>query len=276
IVTTEHYVIATSGSRVHAEWTGALLERLQQAFLKFWRNEGWVLMPPTAPLTVVIHGTRADYAAAARSEGGAALIDAHGYYSMRTNRIVLADPTADAKQSVRTVADVQRFVASDSSSLSTIAHEATHQIAFNCGVHTRYADNPVWMTEGLAMMFEIPDSSGSGWKTVGRINRPRLSRFRQSLKDSRTPGALTALIADDERFRNPETAEEAYAEAWAFTSFLMRTRRREWTAYLQECSENTRMRWKTREERTADFERAFGLTAADLESEFLRYVSRLR
>ena len=48
----------------------------------------------------------------------------------------------------------------------TVIHEATHQIAFNCGLHTRYADNPLWLTEGMALYFETPDlRSRSGWRT---------------------------------------------------------------------------------------------------------------
>ena len=36
----------------------------------------------------------------------------------------------------------------------TIIHEATHQTAYNVGVHARFADQPRWLVEGLAMMFE--------------------------------------------------------------------------------------------------------------------------
>ena len=48
--------------------------------------------------------------------------------------------------------------------VSTIVHEATHQIAFNCGLHTRLSDCPRWFSEGIAMYFETPDlRSAKGW-----------------------------------------------------------------------------------------------------------------
>ncbi len=37
-----------------------------------------------------------------------------------------------------------------------IQHEAAHQMFFNLGVHVRGADNPNWLVEGLACLFEIP------------------------------------------------------------------------------------------------------------------------
>ncbi|MGE4001057.1 MAG: hypothetical protein AB7I48_12635, partial [Planctomycetaceae bacterium] len=113
IVRTEHYVIATSGNLVHAQWCGTLLERLLPAFLRYWIGAGLELSVPPAPLVVVVHGSRDEYAAAARDDGGAALTDAHGYYSMRTNRMMLADATADARAAVKTRGDLQRLIAAD-------------------------------------------------------------------------------------------------------------------------------------------------------------------
>ena len=34
--------------------------------------------------------------------------------------------------------------------VATIIHEATHQLAYNSGMQRRYADNPMWVSEGLA------------------------------------------------------------------------------------------------------------------------------
>ena len=44
--------------------------------------------------------------------------------------------------------------------VATVVHEATHQMAFNCGLHTRYADIPVWVSEGIAMYFETLEDPG--------------------------------------------------------------------------------------------------------------------
>ena len=38
----------------------------------------------------------------------------------------------------------------------------------NTGLQTRYADNPFWVSEGLAVFFETPDlRSKNGWNAIG-------------------------------------------------------------------------------------------------------------
>jgi len=57
--------------------------------------------------------------------------------------------------SVSTGAQIKQILAQPDAlqTVSTIVHEATHQIAFNCGLHTRLSDCPVWFSEGIAMYF---------------------------------------------------------------------------------------------------------------------------
>src|SRR5262245_63767441 len=80
--------------------------------------------------------------------------------------------------------------------LSTTIHEATHQIAFNSGCHRRFADNPVWLAEGLAMYFETPEVHGNKivWSSAGNLNTPRLDRFVSFRKKDRKPDSLKTLI----------------------------------------------------------------------------------
>ena len=60
--------------------------------------------------------------------------------------------------------------------VSTIVHEATHQIAFNSGLHQRLSDCPKWFSEGVAMYCETPDlKSSEGWAGIGAVNRNRLA-----------------------------------------------------------------------------------------------------
>src|SRR5207253_9543744 len=80
--------------------------------------------------------------------------------------------------------------------IATVIHEATHQIAFNSGMHTRYADNPLWLAEGMAMYFETPDlSSKSGWKTAGAVNDLRLGQFQEFAAQRRARDSLATLIS---------------------------------------------------------------------------------
>ena len=110
--------------------------------------------------------------------------------------------------------------------VATIVHEATHQLAYNSGLQTRYADNPLWLSEGLAMFFETPDfRSDKGWRKVGSVHPVRLRHFRKAL-DSRPPDRLERLLRGDAAFRDPETAGTAYAEAWSLSYYLLRNETR--------------------------------------------------
>jgi hypothetical protein len=105
--------------------------------------------------------------------------------------------------------------------VATVVHEATHQMAFNCGLHTRYADIPVWVSEGIAMYFETPDlKSTSGWTTIGAVNRTRLAGFKSYLAD-RPADSLKSLVVSDARFRDARQATNAYGEAWGLVHHLM-------------------------------------------------------
>ena len=67
--------------------------------------------------------------------------------------------------------------------MATIIHEATHQLAFNCGMQNRYADIPLWLSEGIAIYFETPDLRNKrGWRSIGSVNRVRLAEFRRYLR----------------------------------------------------------------------------------------------
>lgn len=278
IVRTEHYVICTSAGRPYAEWCGDLLERLLSAFLTHWRGKPLSIEEPKTSLPVVVFASAEEFAQFAAQDATAATAQSKGYYSVRTNRIVLYDLTAKAdEEPAKTRADVQKKIAAKAFNVATVVHEATHQMAFNCGLHTRYADNPVWLTEGMAMYFETPDlNNRTGWRTIGQINRARLNQFKQSLAKRRSPGSLVSLISNDQRLTTSETALEAYAEAWAFTYFLIKKRRVQYEEYLFKLSQKPPLVWNKPEERLEEFRAAFGEDLEQLDEEFLRYFARLR
>ena len=138
--------------------------------------------------------------------------------------------------------------------VATIVHEATHQIAFNCGLHTRYSDCPMWFSEGIAVYFETPDlHSPKGWSGIGAVNRPRLAQFQQYLR-SRPHDSLRTLISNDKRFRDPKQALDAYAEAWALTYFLLQQHRKQYVEYLRMLSAKKPLLEDGPEKRLAQFQ----------------------
>ena len=159
--------------------------------------------------------------------------------------------------------------------VSTIVHEATHQIAFNCGLHVRYSDCPVWVSEGIATYFETPDlRSSKGWQNIGVINRSRLLQFRKYLRN-RPANSLQTLLADDKRFSNTKFLDDAYAEAWSLTYYLIRVHPRQYIDYLKKLSTKQPALYDDPETRLAEFEAAFG-DLKRLDADFLRYMLRLR
>ena len=157
--------------------------------------------------------------------------------------------------------------------VSTIVHEATHQIAFNCGLHTRLSDCPRWFSEGIAMYFESPDlRMRRGWRGIGNVNWPRLELFQQSLA-GRPANSLETLLRDDKRFLDPKRALTAYAEAWALTYFLIHQHQKEYVAYLRLLSAKKPLMQDSSEERLDEFRRTFG-DLAKLNAELVRYMVR--
>ncbi|MEX2118353.1 MAG: DUF1570 domain-containing protein [Pirellulales bacterium] len=283
IHTTQRYLICHNTSRAYAQWCGALFERLYFAFSNYWRRKGFDISEPQFPLVALVFADRQSYAGYARGELGESTDAIIGYYSLRSNRMTMYDLTGIA--SLRRPGDRRSSAAQINAMLArpeaertvaTIIHEATHQIAFNCGLQTRYADIPLWVSEGIAVFFETPDlGSSKGWRTVGAVNRVRLAAFRNYLR-RRPADSLATLIADDKRLRDARQANDAYAEAWALNYFLLRKRPQEYVAYLTVLSEKRQLVWDDPAARLAEFRRAFGQDLERLDQDFLRHMSGVR
>lgn len=276
--TTESHVIVATTTEACSTWTRQLLERIQIAFQSYWKNRGFELSPLRGPMAVLILSDRTQFAKMAAYDRTPASAQGEGYYLVTANRIVLFDLTSrDGAPSAATVAEVQRRAQTIPASVATVVHEATHQIAFNRGMHRRYADNPVWLTEGMAMYFEAPDlRSRRGWSTIGKVNEVRLHRFRQFIRSGRGVDSIESLVRDNSRFSDPELAPDAYAEAWALTYFLIRTRIRDYSQYIQQISQKIPLQWDTPDERLSEFQSAFGSDLIKLNQDLQRFTSRLR
>lgn len=273
----ERYVLCTNAAEPYARWCGALLERLATAFRAYWKQRGFATIDPPFPLVAVIFQRQVEFAEFATGDAGPDVATVPGYFSIPTNRIVLRDLTESSRgQPVRSAEEIEQRLGTAQYNVATMIHEATHQIAFNCGLHTRLADNPLWLTEGMATYFETPDlRSKSGWNTAGKVNRPRLQRFKEFLSQRRAPDSLETLVKNDARMTNAETAEDAYAESWALTYFLIRKQAAAYVKYLTQISLKEPLELATMDQRLAEFQAAFG-DFGRLDADFLRYMKPLR
>jgi hypothetical protein len=279
---TAHYLICYNTSRAYAQWCGALFERLYRAFFNFWRRQGITLDEPPVLVAVVLRD-RESYVAYGRDELGNAAGAIIGFYSLASNRITTYDLTGieqlrqpgDRTGSTKAIQQILSRPAA-ARTVATVIHEATHQLAFNSGLQRRFADNPLWLSEGLAIYFESPDlTSSRGWRGIGGLHASRLQTMLGYLP-ARPENSLLTLLADDQRLRDVRHAEAAYAESWSLCYFLMRQRKDQLAAYLQHLAEKPVLGQDSPEQRVAEFERFFGQSWRQLDDEFLRAIPNWR
>ena len=283
IYTTPHYVICYNTSRAYAQWTSSLLERLYKAFTNYWQSKGLELHEPEFPLPVCVFADRRSYDAASREDLPGGTGNIVGFYSLRSNRINMFDLTgAEAVRRARphrrgSMREINQMLSQPAAVplVATIVHEATHQIAFNCGLQTRFADIPLWLCEGMAVYFEAPDlTSTRGWRGIGRVNYPRLDTFRRNLPRW-NDGSLESLLSRQPRFRDPHTAVDAYADAWALNYYLIKYQPKAYAAYLKLLAEKPPLVEDDPKTRLAEFREHFG-DLRKLEQDFLKQMSRVK
>jgi len=286
--TTPHYVVCYNTSRTYATWTSSLLERLYKAFTNYWEKQGLEIREPEFPLPVMVFASRQMYDAASREDLPGGTGNIVGFYSLRTNCVNMFDLTG--AEAVRDAASSRSAGMRRGSTrelnqmlsqpeavplVATIVHEATHQIAFNCGLASRFADIPLWQCEGMAVYFEAPDlASTRGWRGIGRVNYPRLDRFQRNLPNWNDK-TLERLISGDDRLRDPQTAVDAYADAWALNYYLIKFKSQEYAEYLKTLSEKRPLIHDEPETRSEEFREHFG-DLGKLEQDFLKQMSRVK
>lgn len=259
---TSHYLVAhPRGER--DQWAGRF-EELYRSFVHYFLVRGFKLSEPRFPLLGVVCRDREAFLRYSANQGAPAAPGVLGYYSPLSNRILVydvagADGSSDWRQNA-----------------SIVIHEATHQTAFNTGIHSRFAPAPVWVAEGLATMFEAPGVHDSRFSTrrSDRVNQGRLRQFKQLVAAEHRPELLAELIASDGLFRTRPAA--AYAEAWALTFYLAETQPRRYADYLARTAHRPPFESYTTQERTADFTAVFGKDWRMLEARFLRFMEEVK
>jgi hypothetical protein len=258
---TGHYLIAHP--RGQGEKWAQRFEDLYRSLVHYFSVRGLQPAPPQFPLVGIVCRNHDDFARHAAASGQPAPNGVAGYYNPDTNRITLYDMGGKA--------DSQHW----RENAGVLIHEATHQTAFNSGVHSRYALPPKWLAEGLAMLFEAPGvyDSRAFPQLSDRINRARLRTFREAVRPRHRPELLAAVVASDDFFNaNPGAA---YAEAWALTFFLAETEPAKYVRYLKLTAARPPFAEYSRADRLKDFAAIFGGDWRMLEARFLRFVESI-
>jgi hypothetical protein len=243
-------------------WAGRF-EELYDRFEHYFRVRGFQLEEPLFPLVAIVFRDQDEYLRNAAAGGKPMHPNTLGHYDPLSNRVFLFDVTAENRN------------VDWSENASTIIHEATHQMAFNTGVHRRFAAGPRWLVEGLATMFEAKGVWNAHYDRTqaDRINRDRLAGFHDYVAKRRQPGSLAMLLTTDEAFRSDP--DGAYAEAWALSFYLCETRPRQYAEYLERTADRELFSDYPAAERIADFQAVFGSDLKIFEIKFLRYMDEV-
>ena len=283
ILETKHYMIVFDTTPAYATWCGNLLEQLDTAFLEHWQAKGFELVEPEFALVAVIFADYDNFVRCTESEVGPAVTEISAYYNQQSNRIVFYDLTGrevyggvrgSINQRIREIMSRPE----SSKAVSTFVHEATHQISFNCGMFQRYASCPLWVSEGIATLYETPDfNSVKAWSSNIKVNRIRLNRFYRYFSERNPREPMKKLVLNDElfQFSNGDTVMESYATCWAMMHFFYTKHSDKLVEYLKIISQRKPHIPYERESRLSDFESVFSDDWDSLHRAFYNYVGEL-
>ncbi|MEE3371985.1 MAG: DUF1570 domain-containing protein [Planctomycetota bacterium] len=258
IKATEHYLVVHPAD--HVDRWSSLLENLYSDFHGFFQSHHYALSKTRFPLVVIVLPNRESLLQTAALSDHADPRKIAGYYCDRSNRIWVCAPPSNSRPL-------------PFSAHVTLRHEATHQLAFNTGVHERFGTTPRWVAEGLAMLFEMPQLPAS----FQTRNRQSDSALRQTafLDGNDRPGvrnlSLQLLITDDSVFQ--QRPELAYAQSASLTRFLIRTHPAGYLSYLKHVAARPRFTAYAADTRRTDFSSSFPGNMAMLESQWQAFSS---
>lgn len=287
IGSTRHYLVLAPAGR--ASDYAAVFEEQFSTLQRYFKVRGFSLTDPRFPLIAVVFPSHKQFTEYARAEGSKTMANMQGYYSPRTNRVVMFEPEArpvaasatgsylpiQSENGLPKLSPVHAALATELK--ETMVHEATHQIAYNIGLHSRMSQTPRWVVEGMATMFE-PDGMRSSLTTGSakqRVNLDRFIVFQNFVRTGRRPQkSLRSFIESDSLYES--AALDFYAQSWALTFFLVETRPRNYSAYLKRIATRDPLTEYPAKERLADFKETISPDLDWLDVQFVKYIDGLK
>lgn len=261
-ITSNFVVVHPPGS--YSVWAEPF-QKLYSRFQAYFSTRGFKLEKPEFPLIAVVLKSRKDFDKFLKRyhKYDPGIL---GYYSPKSNRIITYDQSGGEG-------------ARNSDWLfnaATIIHEATHQTAFNTGIHSRIAPVPRWTSEGLAMMFEAPGVNNSMYysRLSDRINRDRLIALKNYYKRGKVKGNLAKLVATDNLFRTDP--QLAYALSWGLTFYLNEKMPAAYQTFLRNDAKRSDFEAFKSKQRAKAFAQSFGGNLEIIEARMKRFIEETK
>ena len=286
ILKSRHFLFVYNTSEAYAAWCSKLFETLYLGFDKYQTQRGLNLNDPEFVMPVIIFPNREVFTNYAERD----MLSAEGivaYYNRVTNRVVLYDlseeETSETSEEPRkrrrlNSQQIAEFLARPNAELnvSTIVHEATHQIAFNRKMFPRTGPYPLWLVEGLSMAFETPSKdAAAGWNRRYSAVHPNLVRHRQLMSYlEKMPADPIRDILRTNQFEG--NLLDSYAVAWGLFHYLNMKQPKKLSEYITLVAQKYPYQKYTPEERLADFEAVFGDDWERFYKGFVRYMMSIK
>ncbi|MEQ1827359.1 MAG: DUF1570 domain-containing protein [Pirellula sp.] len=251
------YLVIANSHHIHA-WSQRF-RSLFHSFRLYCKTHGLALREIEFPLVAIVLESHREFLHYAAADGSTLPANCVGYYSQKSNRIVLYESPHGI----------------DQDTLETICHEATHQLAFNAGLHQRLAGTPLWVAEGFATMFESSKLSGlqsreggSYWPESRRDDWKTLTKNPEGMYR-----LIDSLIRNDSAF--DRDALHAYCGSWALTAYLSQRRAAQFGQYLNRVASMPPFMKYDTAQRVADFNALFGKDTRLMAKSVIAFIESL-
>lgn len=286
---TAHYVFIYTSERAEAVTMAAKLEGIYDWVTKYMEQ---LSIPPNRPkskLEVFFFGTHEEFLAY-QTLNGMNEMGVLGFYSPSNNRSAFFEmhtwpPVAknlealkqkgiDPQRRRKLTNELDQF--SVFHNLEVVQHEAAHQVHFNLGVFPlKWTDGvPRWAVEGLATMFEVPQSSAGG--SLGAINHKRLQEFRESFGDiTRLPPQRMLMFIMGRDYLGSQY--NVYVMGWALHHYLRTAHRPQYARYMQLLASrgDPRLHELTPTVMQKEFEELFGTVDEEWMKSFAKFMNEI-
>ena len=256
VTKTSHFVIVHPRGK-QSQWA-QMFEGVYTQFYYYFTAMGFKVQQPEFPMIAIVFNTREEYDQYTVRRGMAPRKNVVGFYMPANNRMVTYN---------------QQF---SGQSYSTIVHEITHQVAFNTGVQSRYAQPPIWVCEGLAVMFEAPGVRDRQRypKLEQRLHAAHFQNFKVIAENGVLKKTLRSIAIGDDAFNSDP--KNAYTTSWALMYYLSNTKPTEMSTYLRTLAQRKNFSGYPAKKRWADFVAHFGSDIDLIEARMKQYFGNLK